>query len=122
MRGTRVAAAKSMPTRLSLRRVGALTGKLAPAPGSLAGLLELATAKLKLASQATKVYTAAGDELDEDDDVLLLREDDVLYFSCGEPFTPPNAAAVTPPPKSPPESQPDAELHATEPRPAAYSA
>ena len=80
-----------MPTRLSLRRVGASVGKLA-----LSELLDLATRKLKLPTRASNIYTATGDEVDEDDDVLLLREDELLYVSCGEPFSPPEAAAVEP--------------------------
>lgn len=84
-----------MPTRVSLRRVGSLTGKLAAAPGSRSDLLELATKKLQLASPATRIFTASGDELDDDDDVLLLREDEVVYVSCGEDFSPAVAAAAT---------------------------
>ena len=79
-------------TRLSLRRVGALTGKLAAAPGSLSELLALATKKLKLASSATRLFASSGDELEDDDDVLLLREEEVVYVSCGEDFSPPTMA------------------------------
>lgn len=79
-------------TRLSLRRVGALTGKLAAAPGSLADLLALATKKLKLASPATRLFASSGDELEDDDDVLLLRDEEVVYISCGEEYYPPTTA------------------------------
>ena len=66
--------------RVSVRRVGSLTGKLAAAPESLAALLALATKKLKLDKPASRIFTASGDELDDDDDVLLLREDDVVLL------------------------------------------
>ena len=38
-----------MPLRLTLRRIGASTGKKAALPASMADLLELATRKLELA-------------------------------------------------------------------------
>ena len=41
--------------RVSVRRVGSLTGKLAAAPESLAALLALATKKLKLDKPASRV-------------------------------------------------------------------
>ena len=66
--------------RVSVRRVGSLTGKLAAAPESLAALLALATKKLKLDKPASRIFTASGDELDDDDDVLLLREDEVVLL------------------------------------------
>ena len=83
-----------MTTRLSVRRVGALTGKLVAAPDSLSGLLALATRKLKLTSSATRLFISSGDELEDDDDVLLLRDEEVVYVSCGEDFSPPIAAAT----------------------------
>ena len=46
-----------MPTRISLRRVGASTGKLMAVPDSLAELLENATKKLKLPSDAKSIRT-----------------------------------------------------------------
>ena len=73
--------------RVSVRRVGSLTGKLAAAPESLAALLALATKKLKLDKPASHIFTASGDEFDDNDDVLLLREDEVVYVSCGEDFS-----------------------------------
>jgi len=75
-----------MPTRVSLRRVGADVGKVACAPNSLAELLALATRKLQLDGPATRIFTSTGDELDDDDDVQLIREDEVLFASCGEAF------------------------------------
>ena len=57
--------------RVSVRRVGSLTGKLAAALESLAALLVLATKKLKLDKPASRIFTASGDELDDDDDVPL---------------------------------------------------
>ena len=97
--------------RVSVRRVGSLTGKLAAAPESLAALLALATKKLKLDKPASRIFTASGDELDDDDDVLLLREDEVVYVSCGEDFSPPAAPAAEPAPPpfaepSPPVAEP----------------
>ena len=51
-----------MTTCVRLLRVGASTGKLAAVPDSLAALLEVASKKLKLATAATTIYTAVGDE------------------------------------------------------------
>ena len=48
-----------MATRLSLRRVGDSTGKLIAAPDSVAELLEKATKKLKLPSDAKRPAAAA---------------------------------------------------------------
>jgi hypothetical protein len=53
-----------MTTRVSLRRVGAVTGKLAGCPDTLAELLALATKKLKLDETAIQIFTSAGDEID----------------------------------------------------------
>ena len=72
-----------MPTRVSLRRVGAHAGRMAAASGSLAELLELATKKLKLGSPATRLFASSGDELEDDDDVLLLREDEAVGSTHG---------------------------------------
>jgi hypothetical protein len=109
-----------MASRLSLRLVGALTGKLAAVPGSLAELLALATKKLKLTSPATRIFTSSGDELDDDDDVVLLREDEVVYVSCGEDFSP-VAAADDPALKAsePPPPAAEPAPAAAEPPPAA---
>ena len=122
-----------MPTRVSVRRVGAVAGKLAGCPDSLAELLALATKKLKLDAPATHIFTAGGDEIDDDDDVQLIREDEVLYVSCGEDFGPPTAvpAAAAPPepavveeapaaPASPPA--PPAPVEAPAPAPAVAEA
>jgi len=48
-----------MATRLSLRRVGDSTGKLIAAPDSVAELLEKATKKLKLPSDAKRPAAAS---------------------------------------------------------------
>jgi hypothetical protein len=90
-----------MPTRVSLRRVGDIGGKLAAVPESLAELLALATKKLKLDTPASRIFTSSADELDDDDDVQLLREDEVLYVSCGEDFMPPTAVPVAAEPPAP---------------------
>ena len=110
-----------MPTRVSLRRVGSLTKKLAALPDSRAALLQLATTKFKLTSPATRIFTANGEELDDDDDVLLLRDDEAVYISCGEDFSPP-AAAFTPAldmPEKSTETNADTPVRSTEPRCAA---
>ena len=62
--------------RVSLRRIGTVAGKLAASPHSLAQLLALATTKLNLETPATRIFVSSGDELDDDDDVQLLREDE----------------------------------------------
>ena len=54
-----------MLSRVSLRRVGASSGKLVRVPDTLAELLQHATEKLSLQSPATAIVNTAGDELDD---------------------------------------------------------
>jgi len=77
-----------MPTRISLRLMGAANGKKASLPigATMADLLALATTKLALPQPAKRVFDASGDELDDDEDVALVTTDNVLYVSCGEDF------------------------------------
>ena len=84
-----------MPTRVSLRRMGAPTGKLAALPESMTDLLALATRKLNLASPATRIFSAGGDEFEDDDDLALMKEDEVIFVSCGEEYS--HAAAPSVP-------------------------
>ena len=53
--------------RITLRRVGELTGKKAAMQASMAELLQVATTKLALASPATRIFASTGDEYDADD-------------------------------------------------------
>ena len=55
-----------MPTRITLRRVGAKVGKKSVLPASMAELLELATIKLDLTSPARRIFSEQGDEYDEE--------------------------------------------------------
>ena len=64
-----------MLSRVSLRRVGASSGKLVRVPDTLAELLQHATEKLSLQSPATAIVNTAGDELD---DLELLMPDEVV--------------------------------------------
>ena len=90
-----------MPKRISIRRVGASTGKLMAVPDSLAELLENATKKLKLPSGAKSIRTEKGDEVEDDADVALLRDDEVVFVLCGEEEFPlPGAAAAEPGPSA----------------------
>ena len=59
-----------MPTRITLRLMGAANGKKASLPigATLADLLALATTKLALPQPAKRVFDASGDELDDDED------------------------------------------------------
>ena len=82
-----------MPTRITLRRVGAKVGKKAVLPASMAELLELAMIKLDLTSPAQRIFSEQGDEYDEDG-MDLIGPDEVLYVSCGENFVPPDAPSV----------------------------
>ena len=77
-----------MPTRITLRLMGAANGKKASLPigATMADLHALATTKLALPQPAKRVFDASGDELDDDGDVALVTTDDVLYVSCGEDF------------------------------------
>ena len=88
-----MAPARAMPTRITLRRVGAIVGKKAVLPASMAELLELATIKLELTSPARRIFSEQGDEYDEDG-MELIGTDEVLYVSCGENFVPPEAPSV----------------------------
>mmetsp|Transcript_3871 Transcript_3871/g.6440 ORF Transcript_3871/g.6440 Transcript_3871/m.6440 type:complete len:620 (+) Transcript_3871:168-2027(+) len=81
--------------RVSLRRVGGSVIKKAALPATMAELLEVATRKLGLESPAARVFGADGGEFDHDD-LELIEKDDLLYFSCGEAFTPPVVASVDP--------------------------
>ena len=73
----------------------AATRKLMAVPGSLAELLENATKKLKLPSGAKSIRTEKGDEVEDDADVALLRDDEVVFVLCGEEEFPlPGAAAA----------------------------
>ena len=49
-----------MATRVSLRRVGSLVGKMAPLSASMPELLVLATKKLQLDSPATRIFSENG--------------------------------------------------------------
>lgn len=82
-----------MPTRITLRRVGAKVGKKAVLPASMAELLELATIKLDLTSPARCIFSEQGDEYDADS-MDLIGMDEVLYVSCGENVVPPEAPNV----------------------------
>ena len=86
-----------MPTRISLRRVGASTGKKAALPTTWAELLELATRRLGLETPAQRIFDEQGDEYDTGD-IDLIKEHDVLYVSCGDEFAPSAASAVVSPP------------------------
>ena len=59
-----------MPTRITLRLMGAANGKKASLPigATMADLLALATTKLALPQPAKRVFDASGDELDDDED------------------------------------------------------
>ena len=57
--------------RVALRRVGAYTGKKAALPPSMPELLDLAKSKLELASPATRIFSADGDEYDAGDIGLI---------------------------------------------------
>ena len=59
-----------MPTRISLRLMGAANGKKASLPigATLADLLALATTKLAPPQPAKRVFDASGNALDDDDD------------------------------------------------------
>jgi len=120
-----------MAKRVSLRRIGGTGGKLAALPETLADLLALASTKLKLS--AMRIFTTAGDELDDDGDLALLDTGEVLYVSAGEDFSsaaaPPlpvaaePVAAAEPPPlavgESPPHAAPEPlPLSVAEPPPA----
>ena len=85
--------AAAMPTRITLRCVGAKVGKEAVLPASMAELLELATIKLDLTSAARRIFSEQGDEYDEDG-MDLIGTDEVLYVSCGESFVPPEEPNV----------------------------
>ena len=63
--------------RLTLRRVGEATGKLIRRPESWPALLEQASAFL--GSPASRVFTAAGDEVD---DIDLIESGDVVYVAA----------------------------------------
>ena len=93
--------------RVSLRRVGSLTGKLALLPATMEELLALATQKLGLGAAASRVFSAGGDECDADD-LELIEAGEVLYVSCGEDFSAPasSAAAATPKPAAAAEAPP----------------
>ena len=120
-----------MPTRISLRRVDSSTRKLMAVPGSLAELLENVTKKLKLPSGATSIRTEKGDEVEDDADVALLRDDEVVFVLCGEEEFPlPGAAAAEPGPSpteppspatqpaTPAKAPPEPPIPAAEPPPA----
>ena len=85
-----------MPTRVSLRRVGAPVGKIVALPATMEELLELATRKLGLASRATRVFSERGDEYEESEDLTLVVADEVLFVSCAEEFVPAAAVASVP--------------------------
>ena len=87
-----------MGRRITLRRIGADTGKKAALPATMPDLLEVATTKLQLAAPAKRIFSADGDEYDADD-LDLIETDDVLYVSCGEYFVP-HAASIEQPPAS----------------------
>ena len=87
-----------MGRRITLRRIGADTGKKAALPATMPDLLEVATTKLQLAAPAKRIFSADGDEYDADD-LDLIETDDVLYVSCGEDFVP-HAASIEQPPAS----------------------
>ncbi len=79
---------------MTLRKNGVAKGQVALLPGTMADLLDLATRKLTLSSQATRIFNVQGDEIDFE----LIGNDDVLYVSCGEEFCVPStpvAAATT---------------------------
>lgn len=78
-------------SRVCVRYIGQTQGKVAKRPTSMAGLLSVATDKLKLTRPATRIFSSKGDEYDVGDDDLieLVGDDHVLYFSCGEDFVPP---------------------------------
>ena len=75
----------AMSTRITIRRVGAVTGKKVALPASVAELLELATSKLELPSAAQRIFSEQGDEYDADAFELICM-DEVLYVSSGEDF------------------------------------
>jgi len=56
-------------------------GKLIAVPGSLEELLKVAEDKLKI--KATKIYAYTGSVID---DVSVIKEDEKIYISGGEPF------------------------------------
>ena len=70
-----------MLSRVSLRRVGASSGKLVRVPDTLAELLQHATEKLSLESPATAIVNTAGDELDDLE--LLMPDESPHPFSRG---------------------------------------
>ena len=86
-------------------------------------LLALATRKLNLDAPATRIFTSGGDEMDDDDAVQLIRDEEVLYVSCGEDFgpttavlvaaAPPEPAAVEETPAAPAVMEPPAPVNAT---------
>ena len=80
-----------MPTRIALRRVGAVSGKQAALPATMVELVALAAQKLNM--PAKRVFSATGDEYDDDEDLQLIAADEVLYVSCGEDYV---AAAAEP--------------------------
>ena len=77
-----------MATRIAIRRVGDTTGKKVGLPGSFAELLLIATSKLGLASPASRVFAADGDEYDADDFELISMSMETVSVTavevCGE--------------------------------------
>ncbi|KAM7287794.1 BTB/POZ domain-containing protein KCTD9 [Ixodes scapularis] len=83
--------------RVLIYRNGATRdGKIFPVPESLEKLLQAVSAKFGM--QAKRLFTDKGGEID---DVALIRDEDVLYASCGEGFLGMLADAAPAPPLAP---------------------
>eukprot|EP00727_Mastigamoeba_balamuthi_P000021 m51a1_g10015 putative btb poz domain-containing protein kctd9-like (1101) ;mRNA; f:34984-39974 len=59
------------------------SGRTMRVPAAMELLLEAASMKLQMKARARRVFLADGGEID---DIGLVRDGDVLYFSAGEPF------------------------------------
>ena len=73
-------------TKVSLRRLGAPTGKLIKKPDSWAALLEQGSRILGDGTPAARIFIESGDEID---DLELVESGDILYVSSGADWFPP---------------------------------
>ena len=87
--------------RVTLRRMGATSGKLIRRPESWEGLLDQARKLLDVSS--VRIFVASGDEVEDFD---LIEDGDVVYVSEGAP-SPTAAVKLTPRAEVPPQSSPE---------------